>query len=89
MFNDFLSNNFSILHINIRSINENFQSFKLFLSFLNFTFSKICFSEIWLDDSVLTHTLLYKLANHMSKHEVEVITKGHPRSHLHPQIFEF
>ena len=36
---------FSILHLNIRSIKKNFESFKTFLSSLDFTFSIICFSE--------------------------------------------
>ena len=42
--------NISVLHINIRSINKNFENFKLFLSDRNFSFSIICFSETWLND---------------------------------------
>ena len=45
------SKSISILHLNIRSLKKNFDSFKLFLSSLNFEFSIICFSETWLDDS--------------------------------------
>ena len=42
--------NISVLHLNIRSINKNFENFKLFLSDRNFSFSIICFSETWLND---------------------------------------
>ena len=52
-FNNFfgnLSNQFSVVHLNIRSIKKDFQSFKVFLNFINFTFSVICLSEIWWDD---------------------------------------
>ena len=49
-FHNFLDNSmtdwFSILHLNIRSIKKNFENFKLFLSSLDFSFSVICFSEI-------------------------------------------
>ena len=53
-FHNFLYNSttdwFSILHLNIRSIQKNFEKFKLFLSSLDFSFSVICFSETWFDD---------------------------------------
>ena len=41
----------SILHLNIRSINKNFDTFKNFSSTLNYNFSIICFSETWLDET--------------------------------------
>ena len=47
-FHNFLHNSldqFSILHLNIRSIRKNFENFKLFLNLINFTFSVICLSE--------------------------------------------
>ena len=43
--------NVSILHLNIRRINKDFENFKMFLSNLNFSLSIICFSETWLNDS--------------------------------------
>ena len=49
-FFDNLSNQFSVVHLNIRSIKKNFQSFKVFLNLINFTFSVICLPEIWWDD---------------------------------------
>ena len=46
---------FSILHLNIRSIKKNFESFKTFLSSLDFTFSIIYFLEKWCDDLEIFH----------------------------------
>ena len=37
----------NVLHVNIRSINKIFYTFKNFYSKLNCTFSVICFSETW------------------------------------------
>ena len=52
-FHNFLDNSmtdwFSILQLNIRSIKKNFENFKLFLSSLDFSFGVICFSETWFD----------------------------------------
>ena len=44
-FKNHMSDGLSFLHVNIRSINKNFENFKLFLSSLGFTFSVICFYE--------------------------------------------
>ena len=46
-FKDFSKNSFYVLHLNIRSINRNFEAFTEFYSKLNHTFSVICFSETW------------------------------------------
>ena len=60
----------SALHLNTRSLKKNFDSFKHFLSSLNFEFSIICFSEIWLDDSALACESLYKLPHYNSVHQL-------------------
>ena len=44
-FKDFSKNSFSVLHLNIRSIN--FEAFTEFYWKLNHIFSVICFSETW------------------------------------------
>ena len=44
-FKDFSKNSFSVLHLNIRSINKNFEASTEFYSKLNHIFSVICFSE--------------------------------------------
>ena len=59
-FHNFHSNSlnqFSILHLNIRSIKIFFENFKLFLNSINFTFSVICLSETWWDNLA---TIQYK-----------------------------
>ena len=50
-FNNFSEKSFSVLHLNIRSINKNSEDFKEFYSTLNYRFSIICFSETWIDDN--------------------------------------
>ena len=64
--------NVSVLHLNIRSINKNF---KRFLSNLNFSFSKICFSETWLNDSNVDNSN-YELPNYVSLHQIRNHCKG-------------
>ena len=44
-FKPFSKQPLSILHLNIRSINKNFEAFKQFYLSLNFNFSIVCFSE--------------------------------------------
>ena len=46
-FKDFPKNSFSVLHLNIRSLNKNLEAFSEFCSKLNHVFSGICFSETW------------------------------------------
>ena len=46
-FQCFLKDSFSVLHLDITSMNKNFESFKEFYSEINFKFSIVCFSETW------------------------------------------
>ena len=62
--------------MNIRSLKKNFDSFRLFLSSLNFEFSIICFSETCLDDSALECESLYKLLHKNSVHQLRGHGKG-------------
>ena len=64
---------FSILHLNNRSIKKNFQNFKLFLSSLQFSFSVIRFSETWLDD---LDNSTYELPYYISKHQARSDRRG-------------
>ena len=59
---------FSILHLNIRFLKKNFDSFKLFLSSLSFEFSIICFCETWLDDSALACESHYNSVHQLRGH---------------------
>ena len=38
---------FSVLHLNIRSLNKNFQNLKTFLADFGFAFQIICLTESW------------------------------------------
>ena len=71
-FRNFLDNSsdqFLVLHLNIRSIKKNFENFRLFLNSINFTFSVICLSETWWDDLATIEKSLYELPNCNSTHQ--------------------
>ena len=76
-FKDFIekpvTNLFSILHLNIRSIKKNFDNFKKILCSLDFTFSVIWFSETWLDK---LDSFTYDLPNYTSIHQKRSDRKG-------------
>ena len=61
--------NVSVLHLNIKSINKNSENFQMFLWNLNFSFSIICFSETWLNDSNVDNSS-YDLPNYVSIHQI-------------------
>ena len=67
--------NVSVLHLNIRSINKNFDKFKMFLSDQNFSFSIIHFSETWLNDSSVGSSN-YELPNYVNVHQIRNLYKG-------------
>ena len=50
--------NFSILHLNIRSLNANADNFREFLAFLNGNFSVIVITESWCDETANENSLL-------------------------------
>ena len=71
-FHNFLDNSldqFSVLHLSIRSIKKNFENFKLFLNSKNFTFSVICLSETWRDDLATIEISLFELPNYSGTHQ--------------------
>ena len=61
--------NVSVLNLNIRSINKKFENIKMFLLNLNFSFSIICFSETWLNNSDVDNSN-YELLNYVSVHQI-------------------
>ena len=69
-------NYFSILHLNIRSIKKNFESFKLFLKSIRFTFSVIFVFETWLNDLSIARDTSYELPNYTSNHQMRRDHKG-------------
>ena len=54
-------NGLSVLQVNIRSINKNFETCKHFHSTLNFTFNGIYFSETWATDNSICN--VYKFSD--------------------------
>ncbi|XP_065663007.1 uncharacterized protein LOC136085613 [Hydra vulgaris] len=58
-------NSFSILHLNIRSMRQNFEKFKEFLFIINYSFDVVSLSETWHDsESPLELNSKYSLANY-------------------------
>ena len=65
----------SVLHLNIRSIDKNFENFEMLLLNLNFSFSIICFSETCLNHSNVDNSN-YELPNYVSIHQIRNHYKG-------------
>ena len=63
------TNSFSVLHLNIRSLNKNFENFKLFLAEINFNFKLICLSETWCQDKNPNENSLFQLPNYNVIHQ--------------------
>ena len=75
-FHNFLDNSsdqFSVLHLNIRSIKKNFENFKLFLNSINFTFSVICLSETWWDYLATIEKSLFELPSYNSMYQGAIV----------------
>ena len=60
----FNPNAFSVLHLNIRSMNKNFENFKEFLNNLSVSFSAICLSETWCESQDESQNLNYILSGY-------------------------
>ena len=59
---------FSVLNLNIRSLNKNFESVKNLLVEINFCFKVICITESWCSDDPHTNNR-YQLRNYLSIHQ--------------------
>ena len=75
-FKDFSKNSFSVLHLNIRSINKNFEAFTEFYSKLNYIFSVICFSETWASEENINKNSTFQLKSYNVIHQVRNSRKG-------------
>ena len=60
-------NNFSLLHLNIRSLNKNIDDFREFLASFKGSFSVIVLTECWCDETAINNSLL-NLENDNSVH---------------------
>ena len=81
-------NGFSVLHVSIRSINKNFETFKNFCSKLNCTFSVICFSESWATDNSICNDSNFQIENYTALHQVIESGRGRGLSiFVHKEIY--
>ena len=71
-FND---KTFSALHLNTRSLNENFESLKELLTTIKFEFNVICFAETGCTDDPRNETL-FNLENYTSINQVRKHGRG-------------
>ena len=75
-FQSFLKDSFSVLHLNIRIMNKNFEYFKEFYSRIKFKFSIVCFSETWVDDISLSKNSHFQLSRYKVLHQTRKNRKG-------------
>lgn len=61
---------FSILHLNIRSIQKKFENFKHLLHNLKVTFKIICFTETWCNDINIEKNSNFQLQNYTVIHQI-------------------
>ena len=69
-------NGFSVLHVNISSINKNFDTFKNFYSKLNCKFSMVCFSETWTTDNSICNDSNFQKENYTVLYQVRESGRG-------------
>ena len=68
-FSSNLSNNFSIIHLSIRSLHKNIDKLKDFLNHTKGKFSVIVLSETWIHDDKADLNLLFHIPNYSFIHE--------------------
>ena len=73
--NHFDKSSFSMLHLNIRSLQKNFDSLFNLLMTLKFEFKVIYITETWCSDNSMSHNL-FKLPQYKSIHQVRRTGKG-------------
>ena len=67
--NHFDKSSFSMLHLNIRSLQKNFDSLFNLLMTLKSEFKAICITEPWRSDNSMNHNL-FKLPQYKNIHQV-------------------
>ena len=65
-----LKNSFSILHINIRSLNKNFEKLLGYLSVVKGEFSIIALTETWCNDDKADKNSLWQIPNYTPIHQI-------------------
>ena len=75
-FQNLSKESFSVLHLNIRSMNKNFETFQDFYKSLNTKFSIICFTDTWANDSKINQNSLFQLEGYIHVHQIRISNKG-------------
>ena len=75
-FKNFSTELFSVLHLNIRSMNKSFEAVQDFYKSLNTKFSIICLTETWANDSNINHNSLYQLEGYIRVHQIRKSRQG-------------
>ena len=74
-FQNFSKESFSFLHLNIRSMNKNFEALQDFYKSLN-TFSIICLTKIWANDSNIDQKFLFQSEGYIPVNQIRKSRKG-------------
>ena len=62
------NSSFSVLHLNIRSLNRNFENLKLFLHTCGYEFGIICLTETWCTNESFLANSNFQLPNYNAVH---------------------
>ena len=65
-----LQNSFSILHINIRSLNKNFKKLRKYLSLVKRDFNVVALTETWCNYDKAAQNSLLQLPNYTPIHQI-------------------
>ena len=68
--NSLLKNSFSILQINIRSMNKNFEKLQEYLNVVKGKFSIIAFTETWCNDDRADKNYVWQISNYTPIHQI-------------------
>ena len=75
-FQNFSKESFSVLHLNIKSMNKNFEAFQGFYKSINTKFTIIRFTETWANDSDINQDSLFQLEGYIPVHQIRKCCKG-------------
>ena len=67
MFKKFSDKIFSLLHLNVRNLNQNFESLKKLLNTIKFELKVICLTETWCTDDPINETLFKDTINPLQR----------------------
>ena len=78
-----LKNSLSVLHINIRSMNKNFEKLREYLSHVKGNFSIIALTETWYSDDKSDKNSLWQLLNYTAIYQIRNSSRKRGRIALH------